>query len=660
MLEFSTTSYERVHHHSIIPKVNSVIMLWLDNHVGKTVVLKEKKNRVNPMVIQGIDAEKFGLSVSSKGPLQFEAYSFSKDHQSMLLNGKDTLEIPLQDDINHLLHVIITENINNKDIQQQQISNKNEEKSSNNSITGNKDSSSLTTKLKFNNKLNHTVKIFDISGSIKPIELAAMGEFEHVITIKQGWPLELKAENDDKKEKIILNGQLKYKIIIRTKDKDGQKIDITSAGNIQNQANGIDQSSQTTENEQSSQTQGSTQTTETIGPPQTTDSSDTFPVTTAKLVSSDNEQNTILLDVNNTLNKPILVVETINNLQPIVIPPKTACKVGFLINRTKFLILTGIILDENQEGTHGVLLNGHENLGVQIKMNPSEFNRIDVTGDDVDVNDEQISKPVDTNEFKNSSKKIETLSEEIEKQTSTKLKPVVNESDQPNKDNTESPGKICTKAPSKNDTGIKSCNKTKPETEESQGNINSTDIETVPVEQKPSTIGGSETEVIAPSMKTNNQDNSQIIYNQDIDTNKNINNVNTTNQQRKTNETEMEYLERRLGLTDLGKENDSKHENINTLNQPLEETNKTTKLLTNNGDNNILTESEAKDVDTDVTTETVNEILTSTKNIDKAKEKDESKETNNNKINENTTMEETENITNAQNPNNNTNEGEIS
>ena len=108
MLELSKTLYDRPYCHSNIPKVKCLIMLWLDNHVGETIEIKEQKNKVLPIIIQGNETARFGLSVQEKGPLVFEAFNFVNQKVQYLLNDKKSVDIPVQNTINNLRHVVIS------------------------------------------------------------------------------------------------------------------------------------------------------------------------------------------------------------------------------------------------------------------------------------------------------------------------------------------------------------------------------------------------------------------------------------------------------------------------------------------------------------------------------------------------------------------------
>ena len=387
MLEPLNAEYHIPYQHAKIPNVHTLVMFWLDNHSNMTVELKEKKSRVNPIIIPATETLRFGLSVSMKGPLLFNAFIYGDKSRQVLLNDETQIEVPLQENIEDLVHIVLTEIHDNPKISQEQNTTakpKIEEKvlkTSNKTLnkTSNK-TKLLSAKLVFKNTVDTSVKVYDISGAMQAFDLQPKESIEKNISVKHGYPLILESINT-KKEKLLLNGQDKFKIILTSDPKNTIKIIIslplTDIPNINSKQPEI----------------------------------------------SPDEQNTILLNVNNTLSKPIMVVETINNLQPIVIPAKTVCKVGFVINGTDFVILTGILMSEDHKS---VLLNGHDNLAVRIQMNPNDFNNINVTGEDVDVNYTQINSSPFTKKVAKQ-QPSETLGDEIREGTETNTETVIDE-----------------------------------------------------------------------------------------------------------------------------------------------------------------------------------------------------------------------------------------
>ena len=381
MLELSKTLYDRPYCHSNIPKVKCLIMLWLDNHVGETIEIKEQKNKVLPIIIQGNETARFGLSVQEKGPLVFEAFNFVNQKVQYLLNDKKSVDIPVQNTINNLRHVVISydqSGITNQVENDPKLEHK-PGKVKPLTVKPTNTTQQISVTLFIENKLNIEVKLFDLIGSMEPVKIDPYSKLQVTFKVNHGWPLKLKAETTEN-NKVSVNGQNMFPVNMKASKKNKYNIALTI--------------------------------------PSTT-------VTQNNAISSDS-QNTILLNVNNTLAKPIVVMETINNLQPILIPPKTVCKIGFLLNGTDFLILTAIEIDKDHKG---VKLNGHDNLAVQIKMNPLDFNLINVTGDDVDVNYSPVNE---TNTFTGldtenngagnyggiiqGNKEIETLDKELEKE----------------------------------------------------------------------------------------------------------------------------------------------------------------------------------------------------------------------------------------------------
>ena len=381
MLELSKTLYDRPYCHFNIPKVKCLIMLWLDNHVGETIEIKEQKNKVLPIIIQGNETARFGLSVQEKGPLVFEAFNFVNQKVQYLLNDKKSVDIPVQNTINNLRHVVISydqSGITNQVENDPKLEHK-PGKVKPLTVKPTNTTQQISVTLFIENKLNIEVKLFDLIGSMEPVKIDPYSKLQVTFKVNHGWPLKLKAETTEN-NKVSVNGQNMFPVNMKASKKNKYNIALTI--------------------------------------PSTT-------VTQNNAISSDS-QNTILLNVNNTLAKPIVVMETINNLQPILIPPKTVCKIGFLLNGTDFLILTAIEIDKDHKG---VKLNGHDNLAVQIKMNPLDFNLINVTGDDVDVNYSPVNE---TNTFTGldtenngagnyggiiqGNKGIETLDKELEKE----------------------------------------------------------------------------------------------------------------------------------------------------------------------------------------------------------------------------------------------------
>ena len=376
MLELSKTLYDRPYCRSNIPKVKCLIMLWLDNHVRETIEIKEQKNKVLPIIIQGNETARFGLSVQEKGPLMFEAFNFVNQKVQYLLNDKKSVDIPVQNTIDNLRHVVIsydqsgiTNQVENDPKLEHKLG-----KVKPLTVKPTNTTQQISVTLFIENKLNIEVKLFDVIGSMEPVKIDPYSKLQVTFKVNHGWPLKLKAETTEN-NKVSVNGQNMFPVNMKASKENKYNIVLT--------------------------------------------------ITQNNAISSDS-QNTILLNVNNTLAKPIVVMETINNLQPILIPPKTVCKIGFLLNGTDFLILTAIEIDKDHKG---VKLNGHDNLAVQIKMDPLDFNLINVTGDDVDVNDSPMNETntltgLDTENkgagnyggIIQGNKEIETLDKELEKE----------------------------------------------------------------------------------------------------------------------------------------------------------------------------------------------------------------------------------------------------
>ena len=305
-----------------------------------------------------------------------------------------------------------------------------------------------------NTAQHHAVKIIDLSGNIEQITIPSAKKRTVPIstaTVTNGKSLKLEASSVDEQEIILLNGQEILELVLNSKQSEYKiKVSVPSASstgdgttedpstnpedstssktneNNQNTNDGTGDSPKATNNNEQQVTgntsdlkpsnkneEGEGSPTETsIGgmvvtpPPSPQGKSGS---TSAKAGSGtgvkvqckhdENGRNMIMLAMNNTLDHPIAVVETINNLEPIIVPPHTTCKVGFAIQGTEFLILTGILMEEGKNKS--ILLNGEDNLSVQIKTNPDEFRDIKVTGKDVDYNADHVSTPFDQESFKN-------------------------------------------------------------------------------------------------------------------------------------------------------------------------------------------------------------------------------------------------------------------
>ena len=300
-----------------------------------------------------------------------------------------------------------------------------------------------------NTAQHHAVKIIDLSGNMDPITIPSAKKQAVAILTAKGKSLKLEATSEGEKEKILLNGQEKLDVVLNSKqtefkikvtvplgrDNDGgnntttsisegstkipqykspmnsegggggvsndsQSLSKTEGG--RNQESGIQPGAHSTEAEASiggMVAQPSLQLGESSG--SSTKGGDRTEGVKVKCDRDSAGRNIIMLAMNNTLDHPIAVVETINNLEPIIIPPHTTCKVGFAIQGTEFLILTGVLMGEGKNKS--ILLNGQDNLSVQIKTNPDEFRDIKVTGNDVDYNVDHISVPIDNESLKNAS-----------------------------------------------------------------------------------------------------------------------------------------------------------------------------------------------------------------------------------------------------------------
>ena len=493
--------------------INKVVMFWFENRLGDMIEIRERKCRMQAMILKGDESAKFGISIapssslnnSSVGePIQLEAFRFvqqdgsgenqdkttgqeeKKKSRKLSLNGVPLLSVPLAESLDVVEHIVIDEgktdnNNNNGDSNSKQeqtqdpaVTDSNTDNGETKKIESNHDNTESDnvgkSELIIDNTAQHrAVKIIDLSGNIEPITIPSAKKRAVPIpasTATSGKSLKLEASSEDDKEIILLNGQEMLELVLNSKQSEYKiKVSVPAASSTggsdgggattvvgdsssepedsasikPNNKNGQNTNSGNGDSTNKANADTSSKTGATTNNDGQQDTSDLKPsnqeeegaptetsiggmvVTPPPLKPhksgatstnggsgtgvkvqckhDENGRNMIMLAMNNTLDHPIAVVETINNLEPIIVPPHTTCKVGFAIQGTEFLILTGILMEEGKNKS--ILLNGEDNLSVQIKTNPDEFRDIKVTGKDVDYNADHVSTPVDKEPLKN-------------------------------------------------------------------------------------------------------------------------------------------------------------------------------------------------------------------------------------------------------------------
>jgi len=214
MLDLATVAKQRSHMFSMKRTIGKVAMFWMDNHLDKMVEFREKKCRVQPIILKPTESAKFGISLCSNAtnePLVFEAVHFEDPTKKVFLNGQHELNVELEDDINHLKHVIIT---GSQDESHSSPTNNDGESSAE---ADDKTDDAPNHMLVFENTAKYSVKIIDLSGTIPSVTLPPGDSKGVPIAVTEGKAIKLEASSEESKEQVLLNGQQKLEVILNSK-----------------------------------------------------------------------------------------------------------------------------------------------------------------------------------------------------------------------------------------------------------------------------------------------------------------------------------------------------------------------------------------------------------------------------------------------------------
>ena len=233
-------------------------MLWMDNHLDQMIELRERKCRMQPIILKAAESAKFGVSLTSNGsePIQLEAFDFVDKQKKLALNGVKTLQVELSDKLDQLEHIVVEElSKSGTGLPKPETEKEKPETGKDNPETGSekpvaepgdkiKEGDETESQQKENSKigdehyilvvdntaLHHNVQIIDLSGNIDSFTAPPAKVRAVPVQVPKGKSLKLEATGENEKENILLNGQEKLEVYLNSQKKE-VKIKITASKN---------------------------------------------------------------------------------------------------------------------------------------------------------------------------------------------------------------------------------------------------------------------------------------------------------------------------------------------------------------------------------------------------------------------------------------------
>ena len=308
----------------------SYLMLFIQSSLDRRVEIQEVDGKINPIIIHSSAQVHFGLALKDNSSLVLAA-NILGTNDTVYLNQHQKVRIQPENDIYKQAHIVLTAT-NGKQIQKVSPykTNYGGENSLNmtsqiQSLLGSNGSGKDHPKenvlvLSFQNLVGAVVEINEITGAIGPIELLPYENKTIRFVVKKTWPLILHASSGKTFKKLQVNGQRQLRIYLPLEG-DGRK-DIIVTGR----------------NEDTPEFE---------------------------------EVKAIMLSINNTLKKPIVVFDVSNAMRPLVVPETRICQVGFFVKNADYVALSGLTLGENATG---VQLNGERMVTVRASQDPAQQN----------------------------------------------------------------------------------------------------------------------------------------------------------------------------------------------------------------------------------------------------------------------------------------------
>ena len=318
---------------------SAYLMLYIQNTVERRIELEDEEGHINPILIQPKTTIQFGIALNETTPITLKGSILGTDIP-VYLNQYFKLQVVPEKNIYRQAHIIVS--TDDSSVQSKQspytstfggdirknISMEIEKalESSNTSV----EFKGLYVLLAFHNTLNSAIQITEITGAIKPVMLLPFQVKRVMIVVNRIWPLIFRGTSGNEKEELLLNGQTQIRIYLPLESDKIRDIVVS----LRQTDNKIDSGALST-------------------------------------------QQSVMLDVSNSLPKPVVLFDLVNAINPLIIHEKQSCQVGFLLHKTDYILLRGVYLDEKPRG---VYLNGYGAFVVAVSRTPASPTKIVITG----------------------------------------------------------------------------------------------------------------------------------------------------------------------------------------------------------------------------------------------------------------------------------------
>ena len=314
----------------------SYLMLFVQSYVDRRVELQDVNGRINPVIVHPRAQLHFGLALSDNSSLVLVGRVLGTN-DTVFLNQFPKVRIQPENDIYKQAHIVLAAN-NSKQTGKTTLYNTEQggdsrlnmsseiQKSMENSGKQVSQIKEVPLTMTFRNTLGVVVEVTEITGAVEPTVLLPFEVKTLRLLVKKTWPLIFHANSGNQMEEILVNGQRQLRVYL--------PLDM----------NGLNEITVTSRN--------------------------------TGLQHKEDKLNAVMLSINNTLEKPVVLFDISNLMKPLVVPEHRICQVGFFVKTTGFVMLAGITLGGK---TEGVTLNGETQILVSSSQNPSQDTLITIS-----------------------------------------------------------------------------------------------------------------------------------------------------------------------------------------------------------------------------------------------------------------------------------------
>ena len=315
---------------------SSYLMMFLQSSVDRRVELVDEDGKMNPIILNPRANVQFGLALTDNSSIVLKG-TILGTNTSIYLNQHIKVRIQPENNIYKQAHIVIADNSSQQNSKlsayatseggESRLNMSGEIQKSLQSIVGNGNEiteTNLTGTIR--NKLGTVVEVIEITGAVAPMMLLPFQEKLVTLSLKSTSPLIFKANSGKPGEELLLNGQRQLRVYVPSNSSAID--DIIINGNT-----GIEETS--------------------VG-----------------------AMNAVMLVINNTLQKPVVLFDIASLMRPIVIPENQLCQIGFFVKGDGFVVLSGVDLGDKP---HGVLLNKEIKSLVSTSKNPAQQSTITIT-----------------------------------------------------------------------------------------------------------------------------------------------------------------------------------------------------------------------------------------------------------------------------------------